>query len=257
MIGRSWTTKRVERVWKQLRSGVNVKTIAAQQGCSVTNIHRRLRTAGYDPHGANVAENVESNRSGLIYARRREGVEFADIAVELGMEPTPSNVRRLYMRLVRYCERAEVPYPRVPRTRRPVSHRTEAMRADAVITKAKKALHTLAAPGCATTNTALATSLGLHEREGKLVVAELRRRRVLADGLAPMPFEISPALTAAETAVLHAIVVAWDQGKPCESLDSLTAKLNYSKSTINVAIIKLRSLNLVYPRGMLVLRKDT
>jgi hypothetical protein len=256
VIGRSWTTKRVERVWKQLRSGVSVKLIAAQQGCTVTNIHRRLRTAGYDPQGAAMAENVESNRSGLIYARRREGVEFADIAVELGLEPTPSNVRRLYMRLVRYCERAEVPYPRVPRRHRAVSNRTEAMRADAVITKAKKALHTLAAPGCATTNTALATSLGLPERESKLVVAELRRKRILADGLAPMPFEVSAPLLASETAVLHAIVVAWDQGMPCESLDSLTAKLNYSKSTINVAIIKLRSLNLVYPRGMLVLRKD-
>lgn len=256
-MGRSWTTKKVERVWKQLRSGVNVKTIAAQQGCSVTNIHRRLRTAGYDPQGAAMADHVESNRSGLIYARRREGVEFTDIAAELGLEPTPSNVRRLYMRLVRYCERAEVPYPRVPRKRRPVTNRTEAMRAVDVIAKAKKALHTLAAPGCATTNAALATTLGVNERDGKLVVAELRRKRVLADGLAPMPFEVSPPLNASETAVLHAIVVAWDQGMPCESLDSLTANLDYSKSTINLAIIKLRALNLVYPRGLLVLRKDT
>jgi hypothetical protein len=90
-----------------------------------------------------------------------------------------------------------------------------------------------------------------------LVVAELRRKRILADGLAPMPFEVSPPLLASETAVLHAIVVAWDQGMPCESLDTLTAKLDYSKSTVNLAIIKLRSLNLVYPRGLLVLRKDT
>lgn len=256
-MGRSWTTKQVERVWKQLRAGVSVKTIAAQQGCSVTNIHRRLRTAGYDPQGAAMAENVENNRSGLIYARRKEGVEFTDIAVELGLEPTPSNVRRVYMRLVRYCERAEVPYPKVPRVRHPATSRTEAMRDKDVIAKAKKVLHTLAAPGCATTNAALATSLGVNERDGKLVVAELRRRRVLADGLAPMPFEISPALTTAETAVLHAIVVAWDQGAPCESLDSLTAKLGYCKSTVNLAIIKLRSLNLVYPRGLLVRRKDT
>ena len=256
-MGRSWTTKKVEQVWKQLRSGMSVKLIAAQHGCTVTNIHRRLRTAGYDPQGAAMAENVESNRSSLIYARRKEGVEFADIAVELGLEPTPGNVRRLYMRLVRYCERAEVLYPRGPRRRKAEASRTDAMRADDVIDKANKALHTLAAPGCATTNTALATSLGLNERYGKLVVAELRRKRILADGLAPMPFEVSPPLLASETAVLHAIVAAWDQGMPCESLDTLTAKLDYSKSTVNLAIIKLRSLNLVYPRGLLVLRKDT
>jgi hypothetical protein len=81
-MGRSWTTKKAERVWKQLRGGMNVHTLASMHGCTVTNIHRRLRTAGYDPHGANVSENVESNRSSLIYARRKAGVEFNEIAVE-------------------------------------------------------------------------------------------------------------------------------------------------------------------------------
>lgn len=256
-MGRSWTTKKVERVWRQLRAGVNVNTIASQHGCTVSNIHRRLRTAGYDPHGANVSENVENNRSSLIYARRKAGVEFHEIAVELGMEPTPSNRRRLYMRLVRFCERAEVPYPHQPKKRRDTSDKRALLRSDDMVRRAVEALATTSVPGGLVDYTAFKAALGVDARDLKLVVAELRRRRILADGLSLMPFEVSPPINAgSETAVLHAIVKAWDSDGPCASLDTLVESLGYSRSTVNIAIIKLRSLNLVYPRGTLVRRKD-
>jgi hypothetical protein len=256
-MGRSWTTKKAERVWKQLRGGMNVNTIASLHGCTVSNIHRRLRTAGYDPHGANVAENVQNNQAGLIYARRKAGLEFNEIAVELGLEPSPGNTRRLYMRLVRYCERAEVPYPHQPRKRRAKADTAEAFRGDDVVRRAVDALKKTSTPGGVVDYPAFKALMGIDSRRLKTVIAELRRRHILADGLAVMPFEISPPINAgSETAVLHAIVEAWDSKGPCASLDTLVASLGYSRSTVNIAIIKLRSLNLVYPRGTLVRRKD-
>lgn len=256
-MGRSWTTKKAERVWKQLRGGVNVNTIASMHGCTVSNIHRRLRTAGYDPHGANVSENVQNNQAGLIYARRKAGLEFNEIAVELGLEPSPANTRRLYMRLVRYCERAEVPYPHQPRKRRERVDRAEVYRTDEVTRRAVAALKKTTLPGGVVDYPAFKAEMGIDARRLKTVIAELRRRHILADGLAVMPFKVSPPINAgSETAVLHAIVEAWDSHGPCASLDTLVASLGYSRSTVNIAIIKLRSLNLVYPRGTLVCRKD-
>lgn len=255
--GRSWTTKKAERVWRQLRGGVNVNTIASLHGCTATNIHRRLRTAGYDPHGANVSENVQNNQAGLIYARRKAGVEFHEIAIELGLEPTPSNRRRLYMRLVRYCERAEVPYPRQPKQRKVRVDRSAKFRGDPIVERAVEVLRKTSVPGGVVDYPAFKEAMGLDTRCLKTVIAELRRRHILADGLAVMPFEVSPPINAgSETAVLHAIVEAWDSDGPCVSLDTLVASLGYSRSTVNIAIIKLRSLNLVYPRGTLVRRKD-
>jgi hypothetical protein len=256
-MGRSWTTKKAERVWKQLRGGMNVNTIASMHGCTATNIHRRLRTAGYDPHGANMAENVQNNHAGLIYARRRAGAEFNEIAVELGMEPTPGNMRRLYMRLVRYCERAEVPYPHQPKRRKERVDQTAAFRSDDVVHRAVEALKKTSVPGGVVDYAAFREAMGIDARRLKTIIAELRRRHILADGLVVMPFEISPPVNAgSETAVLHAIVEAWDGDGPCASLNTLVQSLGYSRSTVNIAIIKLRSLNLVYPRGTLVRRKD-
>jgi len=255
-MGRSWTTKKAERVWKQLRGGVNVKTIASMHGCTVTNIHRRLRTAGYDPHGANVSENVQNNQAGLIYARRKAGVEFHEIAVELGLEPTPSNRRRLYMRLVRYCERAEVPYPHQPRQRKVQVDRTEEFRSDDIVRRAVDVLRKISVPGGVVNYPAFKEAMGLDTRRLKTVIAELRRRHILADGLAVMPFQLAPAGERSDAVVFDAIVMAWDSSGPCASLDTLVASLGYSRSTVNLAIIKLRSLNLVYPRGTLVRRKD-
>jgi hypothetical protein len=115
MIGKSWTTKKVESVWRRMRAGTSAQTIAADMGCTVTNIHKRLRGAGYDPAGGR-REDIDDDAK-LILARRLEGKEFVEIAVELGMEPTRLSVRRVYMRLARYCERAEIKYPRAVKKR--------------------------------------------------------------------------------------------------------------------------------------------
>jgi hypothetical protein len=256
--GRPWTLKRAQRVWEQLRAGTDVKTIAAQQGCTVNNIHKRLRTAGYDPLGAHRAESEAELRLSRIYALRKQGKEFPEIAVELGMEPGPATTRALYMRLVRYCERLEVPYPRVTRPyvpRAPQRYTPD----DAALEKLVAVLHRREAEGLDTDVLDLADEAGIDDRMVKLHVAEMRRRHVLADGIVPS----EEGLKAADTdvanpicadMVLQCAVAAWRSDGPCAKLDTLVETLDYSRSHINLAIVKLRDEGLFRPRGFLYLR---
>lgn len=256
--GRPWTMKRAERVWQQLRAGTDVKTIAAQQGCTVNNIHKRLRTAGYDPLGAHRAESEAELRLGRIYALRKQGKEFPEIAVELGMEPGPATTRALYMRLVRYCERLEVPYPRVTRPYVPRAPQRYAPDEEA-IAKLVGILRRREAEKLDTDVLDLADEAGLDDRTTKLHVAEMRRRRILADGIVPSAAglraaDVDVANPVCADMVLQCAAAAWRSDGPCAKLDTLTETLDYSRSHINLAIVTLRDEGLFRPRGYLYLR---
>lgn len=247
--GRAWTLRRAEHVWKQLRAGMNVKTVAALQGCSVANIHRRLRCAGYDPAEARRQESLEELQAAKIYARRKQGVEFADIAIELGMEPTREAQRCLYMRLVRYCERAEVQYPRMLKKRAP--YKPVPCNPDL----------SLIEPGTALLRKApldpevFCMQLGVNTREVKFIIAEMRRRNIIANGLVPTEKQDTDR-PGSELAVMEAVRLAWDTPtQPCETLGTLTEKLPFMRGTVNLAIVNLRRDGLIAPRGLLYLRK--
>lgn len=258
MMGRSWTTKKAERVWKRLRAGVSVQTIAADEGCTVTNIHRRLRTAGYSPADAKRAESVEEMRTARIYAARKEGKSFNEIAVELGMEPSNLTTRRLYMRLVRYCERADVPYPHAPKKPRSRSSYTPRVWAigDADVAEAVAALKEASRRLKVYDNERLSLELRTtDDKYVKTLVAEMRRRRVLADGLVPTGKTSTERLLESEKRTYDLIIKAWaDPSRGCETLSSLVDQLGYARHTVNIAIIRLRKLGLVEPRGYLHLR---
>lgn len=259
--GRPWTTTRAKHVWEQLRSGMDVKTIAAQQGCTVNNVHKRLRTAGYEPVQAHRADASAEMQLQKIYAMRKRGSDYSEIARTLGMEPGPGTTRRLYMRLVRYCERIEVPYPVAPQPRKPAFRPTKP--ADFVpvtVSKIKAALMHRDEQGLQTDVLDLADALGLTDRDAKLYVAELRRRCVIADGPTPTEAGIKRVCAGVEgrplcaDRVLHAIVVAWDRGDPLPSLDTLAEQLRYSRSAVNITLVQLRAEGFLRPRGFLYLR---
>jgi len=259
--GKPWTITRVKKVWEQLRVGTDVKTIAAQQGCTVNNIHKRLRTAGYDPARVHRAETTTDLQLEKIYAMRKRGVEYADIAVALGMEPGPKTTRTLYMRLVRYCERLEVAYPTMAQPRKQAFKPMKPTDfVPVTVSKIKAALMHRDAQGLQTDVLDLADAIGLTDRDTKLYVAELRRRKVIADGPAPTPEGIERARTGVDgrpccpDRALDAIVQAWDRGEPLPSLDTLAAQLRYSRSAMNVALVQLRADGMLRPRGFLYLR---
>lgn len=254
MTGKAWTTKKVERVWNRMRAGASAQTIAAEMGCTVTNIHKRLRGAGYDPETGRREDFNDSAK--LILERRKAGVEFTDIAVELGMEPTKLNVRRLYMRLARYCERAEVEYPRMPKKRRKGKRYSPATIESLMVADAVVAINKRMKRGEQTDALDLADAMGYPERTTKSIIAEMRRRKMLADGIVPTVGNPEPDdLIGCERAILEAVRAAWaDKTRSCETLTTLCESTGYARSTINLAIGKLRYLGLLEPRGFLYLR---
>lgn len=256
--GRPWTMKRIQRVWDQLRAGTDVKTIAAQQNCTVNNVHKRLRAAGYDPAGTQRAEATTELQLERIYAMRRQGKEFPEIATELGMEPGPATTRTLYMRLVRYCERLEVSYPRVTKPKKPRAT-WRYTPDDAAFEKLVEVLRRRETEGLDTDVLDLADEAGVDDRTVKLHVAEMRRRHILADGIVPSEegfkaADLDVANPICADMVLQCAVAAWRSDGPCAKLDTLVETLDYSRSHINLAIVKLRDEGLFRPRGFLYLR---
>lgn len=256
--GRPWTTKRIQRTWEQMRSGTDVKTIAAQQGCTVSNIHKRLRAAGYDPAGAYRADSTTELQLERIYAMRKQGYEFTEIAHDLGMLPSPQTTRTLYMRLVRYCERIEVPYPRAMRVAKPrVPYRFSADEVN--ITKIIEVLRQRNEAGLDTDVLDLADEADLDDRVVKFYVAEMRRRHIIADGIVPSAeglkaADLDVANPICADMVLQCVAAAWRSEGPCAKLDTLIETLDYSRSHININIVKLRDEGLFRPRGFLYLR---
>lgn len=256
--GRPWTTKRLQRVWEQLRAGTDVKTVAAQQGCTVGNIHKRLRAVGYDPAAAHKADTEAELQLTRIYAMRKQGMEFTEIAHDLGMTPSAQSTRMLYMRLVRYCERLEIPYPRIIKAARP--RQPYRFSADAAaIARLVEVLRRREAEGLDTDALDLADEAKLDDRMVKFYVAEMRRRHIIADGIAPSAeglraADIDVANPICADMVLQCAVAAWRSDGPCAKLDTLVEALDYSRSHINLAIVKLREEGLFRPRGFLYLR---
>lgn len=256
--GRPWTMKRIQRVWDQLRAGTDVKTIAAQQGCTVRNVHRRMQTAGYDLAATNRAKATTELRLERIYAMRKQGKEFPEIAEALGMEPGQQTTRTLYMRLVRYCERIEVPYPRVTKQSKPREPYRFAPE-EVNITKIIEVLRQREEASLDTDVLDLADEVGLDDRMVKFYVAEMRRRRIITDGIVPSAeglkaADLDVANPICADMVLQCVAAAWRSEGPCAKLDTLTEMLDYSRSHININIVKLRDEGLFRPRGFLYLR---
>jgi hypothetical protein len=260
MKGRPWTAVRAKRVWEQLRSGTDVKTIAAQQGCTVNNIHKRLRTAGYEPTKSRRADTTTDLQLERVYAMRKAGKEYPEIAEALGMEPSQATTRKLYMRLVRYCERLEIPYPVVVKPTRVFRPAKPTDFVPVIVAKIKAAIMNREAAGLQTDVLDLADAVGLTDRDTKLYVAELRRRRIISDGPTPTETGLIRGRAGCEgrpfcpDRALDAIVTAWDAGDPLPSLDTLAEQLRYSRSAMNIALVQLRANGFLRPRGFLYLR---
>lgn len=238
--GKSWSFEKIASVRAALRTRP-ASAVAAEMGCSPANLRRRLASAN-DTTGERV------------YALRCAGVEFNDIAVELGLEPSPAATRRLYMRLVRYCERAGVEYPHPVRVEVAPTPNYE----EASLDRITRFLEERAARLEATDNWCIADKLQLSLKEVKCGVAELRRRGVVAAGIVPTTAGIEEAARHAQSKlsihrVLHAIVESWARGSD-ESLTSLCDKLPLARSTINLSIVRLRDDGYLMRRGHLALR---
>lgn len=238
--GKSWSFEKIASVRDALRRAP-VSVVAAEMGCSPANLRRRLTSAN-----DTVGERV--------YTLRCAGAEFSDIAAELGLEPAPATTRRLYMRLVRYCERAGVEYPHPVR----VEVAPTPTYREASLDRITRLLEERAARLEATDNGCLADTLQLPSKEVKCSVAELRRRGVIASGIVPTAAGVEEAAQRAQSGlsihrVLHTIVESWTHGSS-ESLASLCDKLPLAHSTINVSIVRLRDDGYLMRRGHLALR---
>jgi hypothetical protein len=251
-----WTMKRARAVWEQLRSGVDVATIAAENNCTVRNIHRRLKCAGFDPEAARRADTSHDMQNERIYTLRKAGKTYQEIAADLGMEPSAQTMRTLYMRLSRYCERIEIPYPVVVRPRQPRVYAPPTMRDD-IIDAIVAALRTAEAQGEALRPEDLPARTKLPEHAIKAHIGEARRRGLVADGIVPAMNEAlheARARTGAEAFVLMTCVQAWLSGAELPTLETLTAADQFSRSFLNATIVKLRREGLLRPRGFLYLR---
>lgn len=242
--GKSWSGEKVAEVRALLAAGQTQQQVAAKLGCSPSNISKRLKSA-------------DDTSAKQIYELRSRGFSFYDIAERLDMKPCEASMRRLYMRLVRYCERSGLTYPRAGRAKTaPPSEPAPYVFDETQLFRVSFFIRRRAGRGQAIRNTDVADGLGLSDREAKFYIAELRRRNVLSNGIVPTQQGID-LLTDAEPPdyarfdVLRAIVEAWTSGAPCETLRSLREKLPYSPSTVNLAIVQLRDEGLVAPRGYL------
>lgn len=243
--GRSWSGKKVAEVRALLAAGQTQQQVAAAIGCSPSNISKRLKAA-------------DDTSAKQIYELRLRGLGFYAIAEQLGMEPCDASMRRLYMRLVRYCERSGLTYPRAGRAKDtlPPSEPEPYVFDEMQLFRISFFIRRRAGRGQAIRNTDVADGLGLSDREAKFYIAELRRRNVLSNGIVPTQQGIDLLVDAeppsyARFDVLRAIVDAWTSGSPCETLRSLREKLPYGPSTVNLAIVQLRDEGLVAPRGYL------
>lgn len=239
--GHSWTEEEIANVQALLAAGQTQRQVAAALGCTASNINKRLRA-------------LNDTVGPRIYEMRKAGEEFPAIAEALGLEPSPASTRRLYMRLVRYCERIGEPYPRL--TPEP-PHDGEPRAFDgATLFRISFFVRRRAGRGQASTILDVAAALKLSERDVRLYTAELRRRGVLANGIVPTGRGLVEADLVRNSwkshhQVLCAVVDAWTSGAPCETLRSLEPKLRYNRSTINTAIVRLRDEGFVAPRGNL------
>ena len=261
--GPAWTRKRFDTVWKRVRSGVPVKVVAGENGCTTSNIYKRLRKVGYDLEKEARKDSRLELQASRIYTLRKQGKEFGDIAKALDMQPSDATTRKLYMRLVNYCKRAGVPYPYAPKKRKGPSRRITAgwRPSDADILRAITVLKSHTALGCPTSNMDLANALGVSLRVAMGIASVLRKRRIIGDGLVPS----ADGITAAQNMrtsycadqVLATVVACWREGRDCETLGSLdNGRLDFCRSSINVAIISLREKGLILPRGNLYLRPE-
>lgn len=241
--GKPWSFEKIAFVRAALLTRP-VSAVAAEMGCSIANLRRRLASA----------DDTTGER---VYARRCAGAEFNEIAAEMGWEPGPAATRRLYMRLVRYCERAEVEYPRpVPPSAPPAPRPSFEERN---LDRIAKLIADRAALLEATDNWVVSSKLQLSLRETKSATAELRRRGVLASGIVPTAAGIEeaarrPRSSLAIDQTLHAVVDAWTHNHSSESLTSLCDKLPLARSTINLSIVRLRDDGYLLRRGHLALR---
>lgn len=238
--GKSWSFEKIASVQAALRSRP-LSAVAAEMGCSPANLRRRLAVA-------------DDSSGKQVYELRLAGMEFRDIAVELGLPVEPATTRRLYMRLVRYCERAGVEYPQPEK--RATSPRSWFKESD--LRRIVALLEERAARLEATDNWYVAFVLSLSLREVKTGIAELRRRGIIASGIVPTTAGVEEAAlrqnsAAAMDRVLCAIVEARKRDED-ESLATLCDKLPFSRSTINLSIVRLRDDGYLLRRGHLALR---
>ena len=258
--GKPWTTHRLQRVWEQLRSGMDIKTVARQQGCTINNIHKRLRMNGYDPAESHRADSSRDMQLERIYSMRKQGKEFSEIAHVLGMEPGPTSTRCLYMRLIRYCERIGVDYPRGPKRVREAKKRVMVV-TDETIQRLVDLLREREAAEQPTTVYDLADASGLTDRDTKTYVAEMRRRCLISDGIVPTERARHAAdiimdhkTASCYDAVIWGVVAAWRSEGPCATLERLVETAPFSKSYITLAIVNLREDKYFQPRGYIYLR---
>ena len=251
-----WTRNRAKAVWEQLRAGVDVATIAEQNNCTVRNIHRRLKCAGFDAEAARRADTSMDMQNERIYALRKQGKTYQEIAADLGMEPCDQTPRTLYMRLSRYCERLEISYPVVVRPPKPRAYTPMTMRDD-IIDAIVSALRAAEAEGEAVRPEDLPARAKHPPHAIKAHIGEARRRGLVADGIVPTmnaALHEARTRTGAEAFVLMTCVQAWLSGAELPTLETLTAADQFSRSFLNATIVKLRREGLLRPRGYLYLR---
>jgi len=256
-----WTKSQLNQLWQRMRDGETADALAAEHECTRSNLYKQLREAGLEPSKLRRARQRDDVMASKIYTLRMSGKSFPEIADEFGMEQGDVTIRRLYMRLVRYCERAGAKYPHMPRKRGKSTWKAKPRDVtEQLITTAVKVIDEHAARSRLLNNVALAKVLGENVDFVKKLLGTMRRRKLIADGLAPTPAglrraaEIGNAVTSKDV-VLARAAKTWVQARPCESLTSLLVSTSFSRSTVNVAIIRLRDEELLYPRGLIIPRK--
>lgn len=247
------TVPQLKRLWQRHLNGEPTKAIAADIGCTVNNLTRRWRRIGLDPmrHYRNQA-NRKSNGY-RVWALRKEGKTYRQIALLLGFPPDDTGERLIYMRLVRYCKRTGVIMPH----HTPAKPRMRVTPEQLVVIE--RCIRDRAAQELHTSWPDIVDDTKIHGSIVRMAVAMLRRRGILASsGLAPTAQgmrEWSTLPQGARRRIMETVTLDWvSPDKELHTLGSLVEHLGLQRATLNSAICRLREANLLEPRGTLSLR---
>ncbi len=132
------------------------------------------------------------------------------------------------------------------------------MMPDDLMQECMRTLHSRAAQEYHTSWPDLAEILGVNGATARKIVASLRRRGfVAAPGLYPTALGMRDWMTLPENSsrknIMRVVVENWlNPSEPAITLTSLARTLDVGRGTLNIAIVRLRDMDYLEPRGTIV-----
>ena len=108
---RVWTAKEVAEAKRLHAQGRTIAQVAEKMGLRASTVEKMFARRGIRVQEIAMKRRQDVRTPALIYALRKEGMTFPEIAARLGWPATEHSAHRASARLYRYCARAEIPVP--------------------------------------------------------------------------------------------------------------------------------------------------